>query len=192
MIIGATSPNCERRRSRDWVKLKKLAVGRENELHCAVANHIKKQYPDATINAGIGEHLTTDHARMDAYLKGHTGGQPYMIVIHGLPNGFQDVLAIELKNPNKKGKLSLKQKAYIDDLELNCKVQTIVGCEYDDIILRIHDHYKDVFSRAQQTSLQRKHSNFSTNDDPSCWRSERNLAILNEEFDTRKIPTDEL
>ena len=86
-----------------------MAEGREDELHYRVTQHIKHRYPDATINAGIGEHLTTDHARMDAYLKGYTGGQPDIIVIRGLPNGFQDVLAIELKNPNKQGKLSNKQ-----------------------------------------------------------------------------------
>jgi len=174
-----------------WGEVKKLAVGREDELHYAIANHIRKQYPDATINAGIGEHLTTDHARMDAYLKGYTGGQPDMIIIRGLPNGFQDVLAIELKNPNKKGRLSIKQQEYIDDLELNCKVQTIVGCEYDDIILRIHDHYKDVFSRAEQSSLKRKHSNFATNENPSYWCRKHNLTALHDECDTRGIPTDE-
>ena len=92
-----------------WTEVNRLSEGREDELHYKVVKHIKKQYPDVTINAGLGEHLTTDHARMDAYLKGYIGGQPDIIVIRGLPNGFQDVLAIELKNPNKKGKLSNKQ-----------------------------------------------------------------------------------
>jgi hypothetical protein len=135
-----------------WAEVKRLAVGWEDELHYAVTNHIRKQYPDATITEGIGEHLTKDHAKMDARLKGYVGGQPDAIVIRGLPNAFQDALAIELKSPNQIGRLSIKQQEYIDDLELNCKVQTIDGCECDDLILRIHDHYKDVFSRAQQTS----------------------------------------
>ena len=47
---------------------------------------------------GLGEHLTTDHARMDAILKGYTKGQPDITLLRKLPNGFHDVLAIELKN----------------------------------------------------------------------------------------------
>ena len=184
--LGTTKPD-------RWKTVKELAIGREDELHYAVANHIRKRYPDATICAGIGEHLTTDHARMDAYLKGYVGGQPDMIVIRGLPNGFQDVLAIELKNPNEKGKLSLNQKEYIDELELNCKVRTIVGCDYDNIIIRVHDHYKEVFSRANQPIGQppKKPTNFATNEDPAYWCKKQNLSVLHEECDARGIPTDD-
>jgi hypothetical protein len=130
-----------------WKEVERLAEGREDKLHYDVVKHIRKQYPDAMILPGLGEHFTTDHARMDARLKGYTGGQPDLMLVRGLPNGFQNVLAVELKNPNKKGKLTLKQREYIDDLELNCNVPTIVSCDYDDAIIRIHDHYKEVFAK---------------------------------------------
>ena len=77
-----------------WSEVKKLSIGREDELHYQVVSHIKKQYPDATLNAGLGEHLTTDHVRMDAFLKGYVGGQPDIIVIRGLPNGFKTFLLL--------------------------------------------------------------------------------------------------
>lgn len=131
-----------------WKEVKRLAEGKEDQLHYQVIEHIRKRYPDAIINAGLGEHLTTDHARMDAYLKGYTGGQPDIIVIRGLPNGFQDVLAIELKNPDKLGKLSSKQSDYLDDLQLNCKADVIVSSDYDDIVIQMHDHYINVIVKA--------------------------------------------
>ena len=172
-----------------------MAEGREDELHYRVTQHIKHRYPDATINAGIGEHLTTDHARMDAYLKGYTGGQPDIIVIRGLPNGFQDVLAIELKNPNKQGKSSNKQVEYKDALELNCKVQTIVSCDYDNIIIELHDHYEEVFARARTPVLtdQPKTYDFSTNENPQYWLNKmKNRQGLEEQCEVRGIIEDEV
>ena len=83
-----------------WRKVRELAVGKEDDLHYRIKEHIEKEYPDVQPLPGLGEHLTTDHARMDAYLKGYTKGQPDITVLRKLPNGFHDVLAIELKNPN--------------------------------------------------------------------------------------------
>ena len=83
---------------------------REDTLHYRVVEHIKKEYPDAVMHAGLGEHLTTKHAGLDAKLKGYTKGEPDITVIRQLPNRFQDVLAIELKNPNGKGVLDDGQK----------------------------------------------------------------------------------
>jgi len=177
--LGATS-------QQRWKEVKRLAQGREDELHYRVVEHIKKRYPDATINAGIGEHLTTDHARMDAYLKGYAGGQPDIIVIRGLPNGFQDVLAIELKNPNKKGKLSQKQAEYIDDLEINCKAKVIVSSDYDNIIIQVHDHYDKVFAIAQPPTP--KTHDFATNENAKYWCNKlKNQTAFDEECEKRGI-----
>jgi len=166
-----------------WKEVKRLAEGREDELHYRVTEHIKRRYPDAIVIAGIGEHLTTDHARMDAYLKGYTGGQPDILVIRGLPNCFQDVLAIELKNPNKKGKVQSNQVEYLDNLELNCRTKIVLSSDYDDVVLQIHDHYKDVFARAQIPAITDKQPeyDFSTNNKPKYWcnklKNKTNLMI---------------
>ena len=178
-----------------WKGVKRLAEGREDQLHDQVIEHIKKRYPDAIINADIGEHLTTDHARMDAYLKGYTGGQPDIIVIRGLPNGFQDVLAIELKNPNKKGKLQSNQMEYLDNLEINCRSKTILSCDYDTVIIQMHEHYIDVFARAQTPAIRDKPTeyDFSTNENPQYWCNKlKNHTAFHKECDKRGIPEDEI
>ncbi len=89
-----------------------FANGREDRLHYDVVKHIKARYPDVVLQAGLGEHLTTLHARMDATNKGYTSGQPDIIIVRGLPNGFQYVLAIECKHPNGTGKLKQKQQEH--------------------------------------------------------------------------------
>ena len=162
-----------------------FANGREDRLHYDIVQHIKTRYPDAVLQAGLGEHLTTAHARIDAANKGYTAGQPDITILRGLPNGFQDVLAIELKNPNKQGVLSDKQTEYHKNLKDNCNVKTIVGHHYEDIIIAIHDHYKEVFVRAQTPALTDKPKtfNFSTNESPQYWCNKfKNHTISKDEF----------
>ena len=48
----------------------KLATGRDDRLHYKVVQHIRDRDPDATLTAGLGEHLTTRHARMDSWSMG--------------------------------------------------------------------------------------------------------------------------
>ena len=157
-----------------------------------MVRHISTTYPDATINAGIGEHLTTDHARMDARLKGYVGGQPDITIIRGLPNGFHDVMAIELKNPNKRGKVSEKQFKYKYKLEHTCNVKVLISCDYDEIILTIHDHYKEVFAKAQTPAIadQAKTYNFATNENPQYWCNKLRSTGLREQWDRRGLPSD--
>ena len=152
-----------------WGEVDQLATGREDQLHYKVVKHIRDRYPDAILNAGLGEHLTTRHARMDSWSKGYKTGQPDLTVIRGLPNGFQDVLTIELKNPNGTGRLSDKQEEYHKHLKEQSNIDTIVGCVYDDIIIEMHDHYKTVFAKAQTPAIQAKAYNFAKNENPQYW-----------------------
>ena len=132
---------------------------------------------------------------MDAYLKGYTGGQPDIIVIRGLPNGFQDVLAIELKNPNKKCKLQSNQMEYLDNLEINCRPKTILSCDYDAVIIQMHEHYIDVFARAQTPALADKPAEycFSANENPQYWLNKlKNRRELDKQCEIRGITEDEV
>ncbi len=86
-----------------WGEVDQLATGREDQLPYKFVKHIRDRYPDTTLNAGLGEHLTTRHARMDSWSKGYKTGQPDLTVTRGLPNGFQDVLTIEFKNQTEQG-----------------------------------------------------------------------------------------
>ena len=86
-----------------WTEVREKTVGREDAFHDRVVEYFRTTYPDAETIAGLGEHLTTSHQIKDGFLKGYKGGQPDIMVIRGLPNGNQDVFAIELKNPSGKG-----------------------------------------------------------------------------------------
>ena len=57
-------------------------------------------------------------------------------------------------------------------LKDKCNIETIVGHNYEDIILEMHDHYKEVFARAQTLALAdepKQTFNFATNDNPNYW-----------------------
>ncbi len=113
-----------------------FANGREDGYPYDVVKHIQARYPDAVLQAGLGEHLTKLHARIDATIKGYIAGQHDVIIVRGLPNGFQDVLAIECKHPNGRGKLKRKQQEYHTNLNKQCSVvETIVGNDYEEISL---------------------------------------------------------
>ncbi len=71
--------------------------------------HIRAKYPDIITIAGFGEYQEYDYQRMDACLKGYNGGQPDITLLKKLNNGFTDVVAIELKNPNGSNITSLNK-----------------------------------------------------------------------------------
>jgi len=147
-----------------------------------------------TTVAGLGEHSTTDHQRMDSYLKGYVGGQPDIMVIKGLPNGNQDVFAIELKNPKGTGELSAKQLEYHERLLLKCHVKTFISSNYEEIVIALHEHYREFSARAQILAIADKKEeeyDFSTNSNPKYWLNRlKNKATLINECKKRGIVID--
>ena len=177
-----------------WPEVREKAVGREDALHYRVIEYIRNTYPDAETIAGLGEHLQTKHQRMDGYLKGYVGGQPDIMVLRGLPNGNQDVYSIELKNPNGKGKLSQKQVDYHEHLLSKCHVQTLVSNSYEEVVIALHEHYKEVFARTKTLAIvdtQEEEYDFSTNSRPSYWMARlKNKTALIRECDKRGVIID--
>jgi len=181
--------------TRDEVRQLAIERGREDALHYQVVDHIKKEYPDAVIHAGLGEHLTTKHAGLDAKLKGYTKVEPDITLLRKLTNAFQDVLAIEFENPNGKGKLDDDQEKYHEVLKDQCNIETIVGHEYDKIIIQIALHYQEVFARAKPLAITDKPQNydFSTNNNPQYWCNKlKNKTSLVNECAKRDLPQDGL
>jgi hypothetical protein len=88
----------------------------ETKLHYKVKKYIETTYPYVIISAGLGENQTTPFIRMDSKAKGYTKGQPDLELKCKLGNGFTDVVAIELKNPNGSNKTSPEQDAYLERL----------------------------------------------------------------------------
>ena len=177
-----------------WPEVREKAVGREDALHYRVIEYIRNTYPDAETIAGLGEHLQTKHQRMDGYLKGYVGGQPDIMVLRGLPNGNHDVYSIELKNPNGKGKLSQKQVDYHEHLLSKCHVQTFVSNSYEEVVIALHEHYKEVFARTKTLAIvdtQEEEYDFSTNSRPNYWMAKlKNKTALIRECDKRGVIID--
>ena len=177
-----------------WKEVFETAVGREDALHYKVIKYIRATYPDAETIAGLGEHQTTDHQRMDSRLKGYIAGQPDIMVLRGLPNGRQDVFAIELKNPSGARALNRKQEEYHERLLLKCHVKTVVSSKYEEVVIALHEHYKEVFARAQLpaiTDKQDEEHDFSTSSNLKYWiRKLKNKTALLKECDKRGIIID--
>ncbi len=80
--------------------------------------------------------------------------QPDFTVIRGLADGFQDVLAIELKNPNGTGRLIEKQQVCHKHLQEEYSIDTVLGCIYEGRIIEIYDDYIRVFAKSQTPAMQ--------------------------------------
>ena len=175
-----------------WTEVREKAIGREDALHYRVVEYIRTTYPDAETIAGLGEHLQTSHQIKDGFLKGYKGGQPDIMVLRGLPNGNQDVFAIELKNPDGKGKLSQKQKDYHERLLQKCHVKTIVSNSYEEVVIALHMHYKEVMVPPAIVDKQEEEYDFSTNRNPNHWiRKLKNKTALLKECDKRGVIIDD-
>ncbi len=75
-------------------------------------------------------------------------------------------------------------------LKDNCNIKTIVGCSYEEITISIHDHYKEVLSRALIDET--KTLNFATNDNPQYWCNKlKNHSGFQEECQKRGLSKDE-
>jgi hypothetical protein len=106
----------------------------ETKLHYNVKKYIETTYPYVIISAGLGENQTTAFIRVDSKAKGYTKGQPDLELKCKLGNGFTDVVAIELKNPNGSNKTRPEQDAYLERLR-GCNVATLVSSSYEEVII---------------------------------------------------------
>ena len=74
-------------------------------------------------------------------------------------------------------------------------IHTIVGDDYDEIVLAIHDYYKDVFARASTpaTKDKPKDYDFASNENPQYWCNKlKNHTAFHEECSKRGIADDEI
>ena len=115
----------------------------ETKSHYKVRAYIGRKDPDVIISASQGENQTTEFQRMDAKAKGFTKGEPDMKLKCKLGNGYTDVVAIELKNPNGSNWTSSEQDAYLERLR-SCNATTLVTNDYDEVAIFLHEHYKRI------------------------------------------------
>ena len=80
-------------------------------------------------------------------------------------------------------------------MQLNCNVQTIVTCDYDEVVIQMHEHYKDVFARAQTPAITDKPTeyDFSANENPQYWLNKlKNRQELDKQCELRGITDHEV
>ena len=90
------------------------------------------------------------------------------MLLRGLPNGSQDVFAIELKNPSGTGELNKKQAEHHERLLLKCHVKTVVSSKYEEVVIALHEHYKEVLARAQLPAIADIHRKRSMTSPPAA------------------------
>ena len=121
----------------------------ENALHYAVVLHIRKRYSNVILTSGLGENQITHYTRLDSWNKGYERGTPDIELKCKLGE-YTDVVAIELKNPDKSNKLSDDQEKYLEKLE-KINVKTFVSDDYDDIVDWLRDHYQELSNKPKSS-----------------------------------------
>ena len=112
-------------------------IKNEMDLHQKVVSYIRKYYPDALINASLGENQDTSEKRIVSYKAGYTKGSPDLNIAE--PNHKYIGLYIEFKTPNGKKIVSPSQKQILDRLILRGN-KCIISDDYDDVIKQINDY----------------------------------------------------
>jgi prophage antirepressor-like protein len=167
----------------------------ETKLHYIVRAYITRKYPNVIISTGQGENQITEFQRMDAKAKGYTKGEPDLELKCKLGNGYTDVVAIELKNPNGSNRTTPEQDAYLERLRA-CNVTTLVTNDYDEVVIFLHEHYKKI--QREHTRLlaikdvpPSKTLNFATNENPQYWCNKlKNHTNFQEECEKRGLSKD--
>ena len=113
----------------------------ETDLHKKVVQFIRRFYPDVIIIPGLGEYQTNTTIRTSCYNKGYTGGQPDILIINS--HRYYQGLALELKSPTGKGRLSDKQNDYLKKLELS-GYKCIISNDYEEIIVEMIKYFDDI------------------------------------------------
>ena len=109
----------------------------ERDLHIKVISYIRNNHPNAILCAGLGELQDSSTKRIEAYMEGQ-----FDITILNNHKKY-NFLAVELKSPTGLGLLSSQQRNMADIHKLN-NGQVLISNSYDEIILTIHECFKDV------------------------------------------------
>jgi hypothetical protein len=118
-----------------------LELPNERSLHYRIVQYLKKYYPDVVVIPGLGENQDTSEKRIDSKLKGYSSGQSDLII--AVPNDHYSSFAIELKNPTGCGKLTEKQKNYLNRLQM-FNYKTLVSSDYDEIIREVIEYMRTI------------------------------------------------
>jgi prophage antirepressor-like protein len=119
-----------------------LTLMNESDLHKQVVSFIKNKYPQALINATLGEMINDNqNKRYNAYKLGYHAGCCDVMVYN--PNHKYNGLCIEFKNPNGRRIVSDKQLDFQQKIKM-LKWFVICSDSYDDILVGIINYFMTV------------------------------------------------
>ena len=113
----------------------------ERDLHIKVISYIHNNHPNAILCAGLGKLQDSSTKRIEACKKGYMKGQFDITILNN--HKKYNFLAVELKSPTGLGSLTSQQRNMADIYKLN-NGQVLISNNYDEIILAIHEYFKDV------------------------------------------------
>ena len=116
-------------------------IENETDLHIKVVSFFKKRYPHSLFTVTLGENQDTVHKGIDSFKNGYLRGSPGLIInnLHKHYSGF----AIEIKSPKGNGVLSPDQSMILRQYQSN-GFKTLVSNDYDQIIEKIIEYFRDV------------------------------------------------
>ena len=113
----------------------------EDDLHGKVVKYIRKYYPHAMMNPGLGEFQRTEDLRLEGFRKGYQKGTADLTILnkHLEYSGF----CVEFKNPRGTGSLSEDQETWLRNLHIN-GWRVLVSNDYDAIVKEIDAYFQKV------------------------------------------------
>ena len=114
-----------------------FVIKNEMDLHQKVVAYIRKYYPDAMINASLGENQDTSEKRIVSYKAGYMKGCPDLHIME--VNSKYNRFFVEFKSPTCRGVLSPSQKQNLERLALR-GYRCYLSDDYDDVIKEINNY----------------------------------------------------
>ena len=113
----------------------------EDDLRFKVVDYIRRFYPSATMNPGLGEFQRTVSLRIEGKKKGYQKGTADLVILskHLEYSGF----CVEFKTPKGKGALSESQDEWLRNLHTN-GWKVLVSNDYDAIVKEINAYFEKV------------------------------------------------
>ena len=113
----------------------------EDVLRFKVVDYIRRFYPSAMMNPGLGEFQRTVSLRIEGKKKGYQKGTADLVI----PNKYLDYsgFCVELKTPKGNGVLSESRDALLRNLHIN-GWKALVSNDYDAIVKEINSYFEKV------------------------------------------------
>jgi prophage antirepressor-like protein len=125
----------------DYAKKNAFYMQSEDDLHSKVVRYIRRYYPHAMMNPGLGEFQRTDDLRLEGFRKGYQKGTADLTILnkHLEYSGF----CVEFKTPKGDGSLSASQEEWLRNLHIN-GWKVLVSNDYDAIVKELDAYFQKV------------------------------------------------